>query len=80
MLAPYQIYDLKIFSLIQKVAFWEFPCGPVVRTLRFHCQGLGSMPSWGTKILYAMWYGQIKKNKGLPFRFADGLLCCAEAF
>ena len=34
----------------QKKNFREFPGGPVVRTWCFHCQGLGSIPGWGTKI------------------------------
>ena len=38
----------------------EFPGSPVVRTWSFHCQGLGSVPGQGTKILQAMWHG---KNK-----------------
>ena len=33
----------------------EFPGGPVVRTRRFHCHGLGSIPGWGTKIPQAGW-------------------------
>ena len=40
--------------------FREFPGGPVVRTWRFHCQGLASILDQGTKILQAMWCG---KNK-----------------
>ena len=31
----------------------DFPGGPVVRTLRFHCRGSGSIPGQGTKILQA---------------------------
>ena len=37
----------------------EFPGRPVVRTPRFHCQGPGSIPGWGT--LQAVWNGQKKK-------------------
>ena len=29
--------------------FWEFPGGPVVRTLGFHCYGPGSIPGQGTE-------------------------------
>ena len=43
--------------------YWEFPGGPVVRTQRFQCQGQGSNPGWGTKILQAMWNNQKKKKK-----------------
>ena len=31
----------------------EFPGGLVVRTQHFHCRGLSSIPSWGTKIMYS---------------------------
>ena len=41
---------------------WEFPGGPVVRTRRFHCSGLGSIPGQGTKIPQAMWLGQKSKQ------------------
>ena len=39
--------------------FREFPGGPI-RTQCFHCEGLGSIPGWGTKILQA---AQPKKKK-----------------
>ena len=39
----------------------EFPGGPVVRTLRFHCPGL--MPGQGTKIPQAVQHGQKKKKE-----------------
>ena len=29
--------------------FWEFPGGPVVRILGFHCHGPGSTPGQGTE-------------------------------
>ena len=41
-----------------KCWFWEFPGGPVVRTLCFHCRGTGSIPDLGTKIPHAAQYGQ----------------------
>ena len=41
----------------------EFPGGPVVRTLRFHCPGQSSIPGWGTKIPQTSWRG-LKKNRG----------------
>ena len=31
----------------------------MVRTLSFHCRGLGSIPDQGTKILHAVWHSQI---------------------
>lgn len=37
-----------IFFLL-KINTGEFPGGSVVRTLCSHCQGLGSVPGWGTK-------------------------------
>ena len=40
----------------------DFPGGPVVRTLRFHCRGTGSIPGQGAKILHATWLSQ-KLNK-----------------
>ena len=40
----------------------EFPRGPVVRTWRFHCWGLGSVPGQGTKIPQAAQRGQKKKK------------------
>ena len=35
----------------------------MVRTWWFHCQGLGSIPNWGTKIPQAAWHSQKNKNK-----------------
>ena len=29
---------------------WDFPGGPVVKALRFHCSGRGAIPGRGTKI------------------------------
>ena len=52
---------------------WEFPGSPVVRTRRFHCLSLGSIPGWGAKILQAAQHDQIKtkqnKTKKLWFSF-----------
>ena len=39
----------------------EFPGGPVVGTLHFHCWGPGSIPDWRTKIPQVAWCGQKKK-------------------
>ena len=38
----------------------EFPCGPVVRVLGFHCHGLCSIPGQGTELSQAMRCGQRK--------------------
>ena len=44
---------------------WEFPRGPIVRTLCFHWagDGMGSIPGQGTKILQAALRGQREKKK-----------------
>ena len=48
-----------LFSFWRILLLWqEFPGGPVVRTRRFHCWGLGSTPGWGTKIPQAVQRGQ----------------------
>lgn len=43
--------------------YWrrDFPTGPVVKTLPFHCRGLGL--DQGTKILHVMWHKKRKKEK-----------------
>ena len=41
--------------------FREFPGGPVVRTLCFHCHEPGSIPILGAKILQATWMAKKKK-------------------
>ena len=49
---------------VYNINIWEFPGGPVVRTLRFHWRRPpGSIPGWGTKILQAAWCSQKKKEK-----------------
>lgn len=40
----------------------EFAGSPVVGTLDSAAGGLGSIPDNGTKILPAMWHGQIKRE------------------
>ena len=40
----------------------DFPGGPVVESLRFHCRALGSIPGWGTKIPYDAKCGRKRKN------------------
>ena len=42
---------------------WEFPDGLVIRTRHFRCQGPGSVPGQGTKILQTMQHGKKKKKK-----------------
>ena len=46
---------------------WEFLGGPVVRTQRFHCWGLGSIPGQGTKT--APPPSPPKKKVSFPFEF-----------
>ena len=46
----------------QKSSRREFPNGPVIRTLEFSLQGLGSIPSQGTKIPQVAQYSQKKKK------------------
>ena len=41
----------------------EFPYGPVVRTLCFHCRRQGSIPDWGTKIPQTTWRGRKKERE-----------------
>ena len=52
-----------VFSVFKMHHSRDSPGGPVVRTLRFHCQGLGSIPGWGTKIPKATWHGQKIEKK-----------------
>ena len=40
----------------------KFPGGPGLRTLCFHCPGLGSISGWGNKISEAVWGGKKKKK------------------
>ena len=40
-----------------------FPGGPVVKTLHFHCRGLGSIPGLGTKILQSKKKKRLRKKK-----------------
>ena len=40
----------------------EFPGSPMVSTWHFHCQGLGSIPGQGTKLLQTAWCSQIKQK------------------
>ena len=52
----------------------EFPGGPVVRIQCFHCEGLGSIPGQGTKILQDAWRGQKKKKKVGSMRHEQDLM------
>ena len=51
--------DIQVFILNE--THRKFPDTPVAETLLFHYQGLGSIPSRGTKILQA--YSMAKKKK-----------------
>ena len=37
----------------QEVEFWDFPDGPVVKTLPSNTESMGSIPGQGAKIPYA---------------------------
>ena len=41
----------------------DLPGGPVVKTLRFHCRGMCSIPGQGPKIPHATWHGQKKRER-----------------
>ena len=52
-----------MFKLIAEESARDFLSGPVVRTLSFHCRGLGSIPVQGTEITHTVWCSQkAKKN------------------
>ena len=55
---------------INLTIIWEFLGSPVVRTWCFHCQVLGLIPSWETKILKVAWHGP--KNQD------DSFLVCEK--
>ena len=61
--------DEKI-DLIQEAdrswGFEDFPGGPVVETPCFPCEGVGSIPGWGTRRAHAEWHGQKKSKSFLP--------------
>ena len=46
-----------------KLCLREFPGGPGVRILGFHCHGSGSVPGHGTEIPQAAWHDQKKRKK-----------------
>ena len=41
----------------------DFPGGPTVKTLHFHCESTDLIPIWGTKISHAVWHSQKIKIK-----------------
>ena len=49
--------------IYQRTLSRELPGGPVVRTWHSHCQGLGSIPGLGTKVLQAVWCSQKGREK-----------------
>ena len=59
---------------VQK-GLWDFPGGPVVKTLRFQCRGMGSIPGQGTKIPHSVQCSQ--KTKKIKKKKRKGL--CSEA-
>ena len=40
---------------LQQVHNWDFPAGPLVKTLHLQDSGVGYIPGQGNKILYAAW-------------------------
>lgn len=46
---------------------WEFPSGPVVRILGFHCHDPGSTPGWRTEILRAQKEKRREKKNASSF-------------
>ena len=44
---------MEYFSAIKMNEIWDFPGSPVVRLHTSTKGGAGSIPGWGTKILYA---------------------------
>ena len=49
--------------LERKAKLAGLPGGPLVKASCFKCRGMGSVPSWGTKILQACQCGQKKRKK-----------------
>ena len=63
-LSPYSCLINKTLWQKQKLWPWEFPGGPVVKILAFHCHGPASIPGQETEILQAVWHSQKKKTCG----------------
>ena len=57
------LVDFLVSQCIKNRKIRDFPGGPVVKTLRFHCRGTGLIPGQGTKIPHATWCGPKKKKK-----------------
>ena len=58
------------YVVIKSTDSREFPGSPVVRTLHFHCEGPGSIPGRGTKILQSH-MAQPKKKKRVKILESD---------
>lgn len=54
----------------------NFPGGPVVRMLHFHCRGQGWILGWELRFLQPLSLGQLKERKQL--RTDDGLWKCLQ--
>ena len=39
----------------RKIVLWNFPGGPVVKTLPSNARGADLIPGWGAKIPHALW-------------------------
>ena len=48
---------------VYKLPTENFPRGPVVKSLCFHCRGHRLVSGWGTEIPYAAWHSGKKKEK-----------------
>ena len=53
----YNYAELPIWHLGEKKKFWDFPGGPMAKTLCFHCRGNGFSPWLGAKIPHATQLG-----------------------
>ena len=42
---------------------WDFPGGPVVKTLPFNAGSVGSIPGWEAKTPHSSWPKNIKQNQ-----------------
>ena len=69
MTSHFSLAAFKILSLAFNSLTGDFPGGPVVKTLRFHCRGVGAIPGQGTKIPHAARHSQ--KKKKLSFFFLN---------
>ena len=54
------------FKRIEKNILWDFPGGPVVKTLHLLCRGLGSIPSQRSNIPHAVGGQEKRKEKHSP--------------